>query len=47
MNNTVTILTEEYEELLRAQKLLEALQAAGVDNWVGYDDALELLDEEF
>lgn len=42
---------KEYETLLAKNsglkeelKLLHALQAAGVDNWVGYEIALESLD---
>ena len=37
---------DEYEELLRDQKLLHALQGAGVDNWDGYDYAVESMDSE-
>lgn len=40
----VTIFKEEYEELLEDSKFLEALMAAGVDNWEGYDDAVELME---
>lgn len=43
--NTVTISVEEYEKLQEDQQMLQALQAAGVDNWDGYDYARELLDE--
>ena len=31
----------EYDETLRDQAKLYALEAHGVDNWCGYDDALE------
>ncbi len=37
---------ERYKELLEAEKLLFALQAAGVDNWEGYSIAIESLDDE-
>lgn len=37
----VTISYEEYEELLADSKLLNCLLNAGVDNWDGYDFALE------
>lgn len=37
----VTIPKEEYGELLEDQRFLQALEAAGVDNWVGYDIAKE------
>jgi hypothetical protein len=46
MTETVTITKKEYEELLEDQKMLNALQDAGVDNWEGYDYAMELLNEE-
>lgn len=43
----VTIRRGEYEELLQAQRKLDALEASGVDNWEGYDEAMsELGDEE-
>jgi len=40
----VTITTEEYEALLAASRRLQALQNAGVDNWEGYEFALEDLE---
>lgn len=49
--NVVMLDTERYEELLNSEQLLQALRAAGVDNWDGYDYAFEILrewnDEEF
>lgn len=36
---TVTILQSEYDQLIRDQMLLEALRAAGVDNWDGWEEA--------
>ena len=44
-NNTVTISTKEYSELIHDQKFLYALQGAGVDNWDGYDFACEAFGE--
>ncbi|MAR70745.1 YqaJ viral recombinase family protein [Halomonas sp.] len=41
--DTVTISCKEYEALLAARDKLDALEAAGVYNWSGYDDALEHL----
>ncbi|MEQ5821315.1 YqaJ viral recombinase family protein [Halomonas sp. SCS19] len=41
--DTVTISRKEYEALLAARDKLDALEAAGVDNWSGYDDAMEHL----
>lgn len=40
---TVTLSREQYDELLEDQALLRALEAAGVDNWSGWDVALETL----
>lgn len=39
---TVTITKSEYDRLLDDYKFLEALRAAGVDNWGGYDDACDI-----
>lgn len=33
-----------YDELIKDQELLRALQAHGVDNWEGHDDAIESLE---
>jgi len=45
MELNITISKKEYEELLEDQKLLQALQGAGVDNWEGYDYAIEIMQE--
>ena len=45
MEETITISKKEYESLLEDQKLLECLQGAGVDNWAGYEYALEMMRE--
>lgn len=37
---TVTVTVAEYEKLRDAARRLAQLEAAGVDNWEGYDDAL-------
>lgn len=42
----VTITSDEYQELIESQKFLTALENAGVDNWGGYDFAIELFNEE-
>ena len=39
---TVTIKKSEYEELLKDSNWLACLEAAGVDNWQGYDYAREM-----
>ena len=45
MEETITISKKEYESLLEDQKLLQCLQGAGVDNWSGYDYAIEMMRE--
>ena len=42
--DTVTITCEEYDRLLASRDMLEALEAAGVDNWSCYEDAMALLE---
>ena len=51
MENTIseemiTITKKEYDELLNQIRFLYCLEAAGVDNWDGYDYAQELRDED-
>jgi hypothetical protein len=46
MEETVTISKKEYEELQRDQWFLECLRGAGVDNWEGYDCAIEMMNED-
>jgi hypothetical protein len=43
IDTSVTITRREYANLLSAKNKLLALQAAGVDNWDGYDYAMEIL----
>jgi len=43
--DTVTIPKALYESLLEAKNKLDALEMAGVDNWTGYDYAMELMAE--
>lgn len=43
---TVTIPKAEYEKLLEDQFWLECLESAGVDNWDGYDEAIQLFKED-
>ena len=45
LSDTVTILRTEYNRLRESQKVLRALQNAGVDNWEGYGFAMEDLQE--
>lgn len=42
----VTISKKEYSELLENTEFLNALQAAGVDNWDGFDYAIDILNGE-
>lgn len=39
VTESVTIPKSKYEELLRDQRLLDALHAGGVDNWEWYGEA--------
>lgn len=43
---TITIPMKEFQRLNDSDRFLEALQAAGVDNWDGYDIAREAMAEE-
>ena len=45
-NDTITIDVERYGELLEAESWVQALEAAGVDNWDGYDFAQEIYNEK-
>lgn len=40
---TVTITEEEYTRLIMAERWLNCLEAAGVDNWDGWDYAREMM----
>lgn len=42
----VTITKSEYEELKRDSELLSCLEACGVDDWSGWDKALEMMDDD-
>lgn len=41
--DSVTITKKRYEELLAYAHKLECLEAAGVDNWDGYDYAIQMM----
>lgn len=45
MDETITISLKEYNELLKDSEFLSYLQGAGVDNWEGYDLAVEMMNE--
>lgn len=42
-NDLVLVTRDHYEELLQDQEILQTLQAFGVDNWEGYDEAMRSL----
>lgn len=42
----VEITKEEYDRLLNDSEKLSCLEACGVDNWQGYDDAMEMYHSE-
>ena len=46
LNAEITILFEKYLQLMKSQRELNALYAAGVDNWEGYEIAMKILEEE-
>lgn len=43
---TVTLLKSEYDYLMERDEKLTALEGGGVDNWNGYDFAMEALRED-
>lgn len=45
MEENITISKKEYNSLIEDSEFLNALRAAGVDNWDGYSYALEYLEE--
>lgn len=46
-DENVTISKDEYDELLKEQAFLDCLRAAGVDNWEGYDFAIEEFQSQY
>lgn len=45
-NGNIEISRTDFDDLLKDQKMLLALENAGVDNWSGYDFARELFEED-
>ena len=41
----IEISLAEYRDLLAKEAMLECLQSCGVDNWVGYGDAQEMMED--
>jgi len=46
MSDIVEIPIQRYEDLLHSEKVLDCLQAAGVDNWEWYGDAMAQLNDD-
>lgn len=46
MEEIIEITKKEYEKFLKDSRLLRALEAAGVDNWEGYDIAIDYYNGE-
>ena len=46
MEEMISISKQRYEELLKSEKELNMLESYGVDNWEGYEEAMEALSEE-
>ena len=46
MKDEVTISRDEYNMLLQDSEFLNCLEACGVDNWIGYGDACEMMEGE-
>ena len=42
----VTISQDEYDSLKKDSEFLNCLRACGVDNWEGWDDAIDMLHED-
>lgn len=42
---TITISLKEYNSLCERNDWLNCLEAAGVDNWCGWDEAINIRDE--
>lgn len=42
----ITITKQHYDRLVASSDWLECLEAAGVDNWQGYDEAVRIYNEE-
>ena len=42
VGDKITISLEEWKTLMEDSDFLECLRSAGVDNWQGFDDAVEM-----
>lgn len=43
---TIEVNIDHYHALVEDSRLLRALEATGVDNWEGYDYAMEIYQED-
>ena len=43
----IKISKEEYKSLKENSNFLDCLKCVGVDNWDGYGDALQMLEDEY
>ncbi len=41
-SKTITISIEEYDSLVEDRDFLDCLEACGVDNWEGYEEARKM-----
>ncbi len=39
-------LLDYFQEMVKEREFLECLRAAGVDNWQGYSDAQQMMEDE-
>jgi hypothetical protein len=46
MEEEITITKKLYDKLREDSDFLSCLEACGVDNWQGYEEAQEMLEEE-
>ena len=46
MGDVIEILADEYNRLIDKAVMLDALFACGVDNWEGWDDAMDIYNGE-
>ena len=44
---SITIPITEYESLIKDAFFLQCLESGGVDNWEGYEEAIEILNKEY
>lgn len=45
-DDMIVITRDEYDQLQKESEFLDALEAAGVDNWEGYSIAIQIVNGE-